>query len=882
LDLEKTLFEDILPRVQKPSRYLGGELNAVRKSARPGDVRVALAFPDLYDVGLSNLGVLILYRMLNDLPGVVAERTYAPGVDLEALLRERDLPLFSWETKTPLAEFDAIGFSLQYELSAVNVLTMLDLAGVPLRAEARDDRHPLILAGGPCAYHPEPYAPFIDAFAIGDGEPVIASLVECVRETRGRPREERLRALAEIRGVYVPLLQPLVRGPGGEILPAPDAPRVRRSLLPDLDDAPFPTDMIVPFTEQVHDRVSLEVLRGCTHGCRFCQAGMTYRPVRERGVARLVELADETISRTGYDEVSLSSLSTCDHSRVRQLVAQALGQLAPRGVSIALSSLRIDSFSIELAEMVAAAKRSGLTFAPEAATPRLRALINKWIPDEALLATTTAVLERGWNRVKLYFMIGLPTETDDDVEAIANLSREVLRRGREVQPRAQVSVSVATFVPKPHTPFQWEGQISLAETRRRQGILKNLLRGGRIQLRPHEPGLSWLEGIISRGDRRVGELIELAWREGCRLDAWSEHFDLAKWQAAIEKWGLAPESFLAERDPSAPLPWDHVDALVTKEFLRGELEKAKSREGEEALTSDCRMGCHDCGVLREGDAACREMIRTWASGHEESENWRPGPPPRTIWGEPDAMRIRFRFTKERRIALLSHLELQSALARTLRRAGIPVAYTQGFSPHMKLALGDALPVGMSSEGEYADVRLRAPLDPALFAARVNAACPRGVHITGATQAVLTAPSLTSRTAAASYRVGLRRLGVERADLEAKLQAFRARSEFVIERIVKKGGRRKTTTIDVRALVHSAAVREIDGEIVLEAMIGRREGNLGRPRELLIALLALDAERLLLAPAHKLDAFVQFDGRLVSIGQGWAVPGRFDPYAEVSS
>ena len=637
--------------------------------------------------------------------------------------------------------------------------------------------------------------------------------------------------------------------------------------------------MIVPFTEQVHDRVSLEVLRGCTHGCRFCQAGMTYRPVRERGLARIAELSDETISSTGYDEVSLSSLSTCDHSRIRPLVAQTIERLAPRGVSVALSSLRTDSFSIELAEMVAAAKRSGLTFAPEAATPRLRALINKWISDEELLATTTAVLERGWNRVKLYFMIGLPTETDEDVEAIAALAREVLRRGREVQPRAQVGVSVATFVPKPFTPFQWEEQISLAETRRRQGILRGLLRDGRIQLRPHEPGLSWLEGIISRGDRRVGELIDLAWREGCRLDAWSEHFDLAKWQAAIEKWGVAPESFLAERDPQAPLPWDHIDALVTKEFLRAEREKAKRGGLQEDLTTDCRTGCHDCGILREGETACREMMRAWASGLAERESWSPAPPPRTIWAEPDAVRIRFRFTKERGIALLSHLELQNALARSLRRAGVPLAYTQGFSPHMKLALGDALPVGMSSDGEYADVRLRAPLDPGVFSARVNDACPPGIRITGATQAVLTAPSLTSRTAAASYRVGLGRLGVDRADLEAKLEAFRERSEFVIEKTVKKGGRAKTTRIDVRALVHSADVREIDGEIVLEAMIGRRDGNLGRPRELLIALLDLDAEQLLLARAHKLDAFVEFDGRLVSIGQGWAVPGRFDPYAQ---
>ena len=883
LTLENTLLDDLLPRVAKPSRYLGNELNTVRRTPAPGDLRIALGFPDLYDVGLSNLGILILYRILNGLEGVSAERTYAPGVDLEALLRARGLPMFSWESKTPLGEFDVIGFSIQYELAATNILTMLDLSGIPIRSEDRDERHPIVIAGGPCVYHPEPFARFIDAFVIGDGEDAVVELATVLRETRGRPRHERLAALAEVRGIYVPALYPTVIGADGTILPDPEAPRITKALIRSLDAAAFPTDYIVPFTQQVHDRVSMEVLRGCTQGCRFCQAGMTYRPVRERSLETISRLIDETMSKTGYDEISLSSLSTCDYSKVKHLVENTVHQLTRRGVAVTLPSIRTDSFSIDLSDMVATAKKSGITLAPEAATPRLRALINKWIPDEELLSVTNSIYARGWNKVKLYFMIGHPTETDEDVEAIGRLARRVLAGGRASMPGAMVNVGVSTFVPKPFTPFQWARQIDREETRHRQAILRRGLDVRGIRFRPHEAENSWLEGIVSRGDRRVGELFELAWREGCRLDGWSEHFDFSKWERAIDKWGIDPASMLRERDTAEPLPWDHVDIMITKEFLRRDLAKAVERADEAALTSDCRNGCHVCGVIHDEKQLCNTMIRTYKSGMKETDDWKPKPSPtRAVWENPEVARIRFRFTKEPRIRLLSHLELQNSLVRTLRRAEVPAAYSQGYSPHMKIALGDALPVGMSSSAEYGDVRLSAELDPAAFLERMNSAAPGGVRVLAATRADLSAPSLSSRVAAARYRIDVSRVGIGRDELEARVAEFHALDELVFEKRVKQKRGVKIVRVDVRETAHELVVRGSGESLALEAVIGRRGGNLGRPKELLMALFGLDADRVLDAVAHKVESYEEFDGRLVPIGAGWATSDRFDPFSGRSS
>ncbi|HOJ23327.1 MAG TPA: TIGR03960 family B12-binding radical SAM protein, partial [Armatimonadota bacterium] len=542
-ELSRILEDEILPRVEKPSRYLGCEVNATRKEAAPGDVRIALAFPDLYDLGLPNLGLLILYDILNRREGVHAERVYAPGLDLEAILRERRLPLFSLESRTPLAQFDCIGFTLQYELCYTNLLNMLDLAGIPLQSSQREDRHPIILAGGPCALNPEPLADFIDAFAIGDGEEVIVEIAEALRATKGVPRAERLRRLAEIEGVYVPALYETRTLPDGTVLPV--GPKVRKRVVA-LEGAPFPTEYVVPFTQQVHDRVSLEVLRGCTQGCRFCQAGMMNRPVRERSLKTLRELQEAALRATGYEEIALASLSTCDYSRVRSLVAQTVEAATPWGTAVSLPSLRLDSFSVDLVEMVQSMRKSGLTFAPEAATPRLRAVINKGITDEDLLETTAEVFRRGWEVVKLYFMIGLPTETEEDVAAIAELSRRVLAGGRSFRRNARINLGVSTFVPRPHTPFQWERQISLEETQAKQRLLAERLRGG-VKFGRHDAFASYLEGVFARGDRRVGGALLEAWRRGARMDAWSEHFDFARWQEAFATVGLNPDDYLRER-----------------------------------------------------------------------------------------------------------------------------------------------------------------------------------------------------------------------------------------------------------------------------------------------------------------------------------------------
>ena len=498
-ELYDCVHNELLPLVEKPSRYLGRELNTVHKDLSGVDVRIALVFPDLYDLGLSNLGILILYSILNKQPGVWAERAYAPAMDLEAELRVRGWPLFSLESKTPLCEFDALGFTLQYELGFTNILNMLELSNIPLLTEERDEQHPLILAGGPCAFNPEPLAPFVDGVLLGDGEDAVTDLVRVIRETRGLPRHQRLRALTEVEGMYVPSLYPTVVGPDGMILPDPAAGPIRKRVLRDLNAAPFPTDYIVPFTPQVHDRVSLEVLRGCTQACRFCQAGMIYRPVRERSLETLGKLLTETIAKTGYEEIALSSLSTCDYSRVKGLVDQSVKLSQPQHVAVSLPSLRTDSFSVDLAEMLSSQRRTGLTFAPEAATDRMRRVIDKYISDEEVLRATGDVYARGWERVKLYFMIGLPTEADEDVLAIGRLAREVLKRGKVFNKRARVNLGVSTFVPKPHTPFQWDEQISVEETLYKQRLLRDATRVFGMKFGKHDAEMSYLEGVFSRG-----------------------------------------------------------------------------------------------------------------------------------------------------------------------------------------------------------------------------------------------------------------------------------------------------------------------------------------------------------------------------------------------
>lgn len=843
-ELSSIVEESILPNVEKPSRYLGCEVNAIRKEPAQVDLRIALAFPDLYDLGLPNLGILILYEALNRLDGVQAERVYMPAADMEAALRERGLPLFSLETRTPLDRFDCIGFTLQYELCYTNILSMLEMAGIPLLSRDRGDGHPLVIAGGPCAFNPEPLADFMDAFAIGDGEDVVLEIAAAIRETQGRPRAERLRRLAGIEGVYAPALYDTHALPDGTVIPA--GPTVRRRVVTDLDAAPFPANYIVPFTQQVHDRLSLEVLRGCTQGCRFCQAGFTNRPVRERSLGALKALEEDALRATGYEEVALSSLSTCDYSRVKTLVEQAVRIATPAGAAVSLPSLRLDSFSVDLSEMVQSVRKSGLTFAPEAATPRMRAAINKWIPDEHLLATTGEVFARGWEVIKLYFMIGLPGEEDADVAAIADLSRRVLAHGRSVRRGARVNLGVSTFVPRPHTPFQWERQITIEETQEKQRLLHSQLRSG-LKFGRHEAAASFLEGVFSRGDRRLGAVLLEAWRRGCRMDAWAEHFDFPRWMEAFAAAGVEPAGYLRERDPNEPLPWDHIDTFVSKEYLREERERA--RRGEASL--DCRYDrCHLCGVLEQEQALCMTMRHSSREGVRAEADWRmPELPPRPELSP--AQKLRFRFTKAGPTRFLSHLELLNAWTRALRRAGVPIAYSQGFHPQPKLAFGTALSLGVASEGEYADVVLNEARPPAEVAAALNAVLPEGIRILAAGEVPLNTPALMAQIAAVRYRVMLPAGLASPAEAKAQVQAFLARGECPIVRQGKKGPR----PMDIRPMVRELQLLPDEEPVTLEMLLLEAEGARCRPADVLRALFALSDEQIAGLRLRKLESYI---------------------------
>ena len=595
-EIEKRL-EKILPKVSKPTRYLGNELNAVHKEFSQDKVSVALAFPDRYEVGMSHLGIKILYHLLNRRDDIVAERVYAPWFDLEDKIREMRIPLFSLESKEAINRFDIVGFTLQYELSYTNILNMLDLAQIPLKSKDRTKEDPLVIAGGPCAVNPEPLADFIDLIVIGEAEELIEELIDRYKEGKNREvtREQLLRELAQIPGIYIPEFYKIDYGTTevlGLKVENDEVPEeILKQVITDFDEVYYPTEFLVPFMDIVHDRINLEVARGCSRGCRFCQAGMIYRPVREKSQERLEELSSDLINNTGYEELSLTSLSTSDYSQAKELISNLVDDYSKLGVSISLPSLRTDSFSIELAEKVQKVRKTGLTFAPEAGTQRLRDVINKGVTEEDLLKTIQAAYDSGWQRVKLYFMLGLPTETEEDLAGIVSLAKKVAKIGK-----IKVNVSVSTFVPKPHTPFQWVSFNRLTEIKDKINYLQKNLRGKGLSLSWNEPNLSLLEAAFARGDRRLNEVLFKAWELGCKFDSWSEHFDIELWQKAFNESGLSLDDYTYRNfDLGARLPWDHINIGVTKDYLKEEYQKALDAE----LTSDCRSDkCTVCGILQ--------------------------------------------------------------------------------------------------------------------------------------------------------------------------------------------------------------------------------------------------------------------------------------------
>jgi radical SAM family uncharacterized protein len=595
-------LERFLDQVEKPARYIGCEEGLRPPEYGPGKVAWLLLYPDTYEIGLPNQGLQILYEILNEQPDAVAERAYAPWVDMEAELRARNVPLFSVDTHRPASAFDVMAFNVSAELVYTNVLNCIDLAGAPVRVEDRTIDHPLVIAGGHCTYNPEPLSDFVDAFVLGDGEEVVTELNAVIAETMaaGVDRIEQRRALAAVEGVYVPSMYDVEYEGAALVSVTPkfsDIPEiVEKRTVADLADWPYPKTQLVPLTEVVHDRLNVEVFRGCTRGCRFCQAGMITRPVRERPADQVRTMVDEGLRRTGYDEVALTSLSTADFSGIESVVADTVANGSDCGqVSVSLPSLRVDAFTVGVAAQIQNARRTGLTFAPEAGTWRMRQIINKLIRDEDLYGAVESAYSQGWKRMKLYFLTGLPSETDEDTLGIAELAKRCVEIGSTYNKRASVTVSVGGFVPKPFTPFQWFGQNTSAELSRKIGLLRDATKRDRgVVLKWHDPKASIIEGLASRGDRRVGAVIEQVWRAGGTFQEWSEHFDMQRWMDAMAENGLDLDWYVyRHRTESEVLPWDHLSAGLHKDFLWQDWRDSLNEVGLE----DCRWTpCYDCGA----------------------------------------------------------------------------------------------------------------------------------------------------------------------------------------------------------------------------------------------------------------------------------------------
>ena len=822
--MRRQTFPEILSLLRHPSHYLGSEINAIRKDPSQVRLRFALAFPDLYEVGMSHIGMQILYYILNRKNEIAAERVFAPGTDLERELRAANRPLCSLETRTPLAEFDIIGFSLMYELTYTNILNMLSLSSIPYYSKDRDMRHPFIIAGGPCAFNPEPLADFFDAIIVGDGEEVILQVADAWLEWKdaGADRESLLKEWSKLQGVYIPsFFEPAIDPRGFQLLEPtiPGYTTVRKALVCDLDGSPYPDRPVVPFGRPVHDRLSLEVFRGCTRGCRFCQAGMIYRPVRERSPETVLSLAERALANTGYEEVSLLSLSTGDYTSLLPLMEQMMKRCEPEQIAVSLPSLRVDSLTEKLLTHIKRVRKTGFTIAPEAGSQRLRDVINKNITEETLEKTVRTVFESGWQLIKLYFMIGLPTETKDDIDAIVHLVKRL--QGIPVSRKKRINVSVSTFVPKAHTPFQWCSQISVSESRERLRALRSELKGRGLRFKWQDPEMSFLEGLWARGDRRLSPLLVRAYEMGCRLDAWSEHFRFDRWQEAIEASGI-DTSFYATRprDLSEPLPWHHIDSGVSEGFLKEEWQKALTG----SHTQDCRTGrCALCGVcdfkrVKPISFAAKSAMELRHLSHRPS-------------AKPLFKKLVVSYSKRESARYFGHLELIKIFTRAIRRARIPLRFSEGFHPAPKISFESALPVGIESEQERFLVEVPLDVQPAMFIERLNQQLPNGLTVTTC-KAIFKEKSL-HRAEKVHYTITLK----DGAFSETKLNQFLKAASWPL---TKRNPKAHIKTIDLKKAVTKL---QLLSPTTAELTLDLSSGQYVRPTDALIKIFGLSERSL---------------------------------------
>ncbi len=832
----------LFPYITKPGRYLGHEYNSVKKNWQTAKCRAALIFPDLYEIGMSHQGLQILYHLLNNKEEFLAERCYCPNKDVEKLLKQKKLPITSLESGKPLQDFDMLGITLPYELCYTNILTILDLAKIPFTTQERDTSYPLIIGGGAGAFNPEPVAELFDAILIGDGEEAMIEIASCIAEGEKNSwnKEKQLTRLAEIEGVYIPShFLPIYNGQGDltEIKSLTEKTIVKKRFFTNFEEIDHLTHPIVPNAKIVHDRLGIEIARGCTRGCRFCQAGITYRPVRERSLDQVKQLAQKAIADSGFDELALLSLSTGDYSCLEQVLPDLMNEFADQYVSVAMPSMRVGTLSQPIMDQIKRVRKTGFTLAPEAGSERMRQVINKGITEKDLLDTCKNAFSLGWTIMKLYFMIGLPTETDEDIEAISDLTNKIRQfrdAGGKIQ-KSQVKVSVGTFVPKPHTPFQWARQISLEESKRKILLLKKILPKKGCHLSYHNPLMSFMEGVFSRGDRKLFQLLLEAWKNGARLDGWSDYFDFSIWEKSAENLNIQLDSYLKGYPLDAVLPWQHISTGVSTDFFKSELEK--SLRG--TYTPDCRYNkCQQCGVC---DFKTITPIVYNRKKFSEPVETRSVPPKETRKKtNKDHFKYMVSYSRTGNICYLGHLEILQVIFRCLRRSNITTHYSQGFNPSPKVSFGPALSVGTESYAEYFIMDLPEPLQdiPAAIQ-RMSTNLPPGLCITNITahngkidqeittdyQAALVKPLTSSQ--------------------EQTINNFLNSKEFQWKRI-RKG---KEKSIDIRPLISKIKIAD---EYHLEFTITSCAGQAGiKPQETIQIILGLNAEEALQIKFSKL-------------------------------